>query len=114
MGAHETNPCVGVLFICFNVDHRILYGELTDEAIQDGFKFYETFFNAPPAIKAMLHGMIGVGILGLGSKLATWTESAMFFDGSALGRCNMYSFCSHHSDISSQLLTYLLSRSTLP
>jgi hypothetical protein len=41
----------GVLFICFNVDHRILYGELTEEAITDGFTFYTTFFNAPPAIK---------------------------------------------------------------
>jgi hypothetical protein len=41
----------GVLFICFNVDHRILYGQLNQDVIQDGFQFYTTFFNAPPAIK---------------------------------------------------------------
>jgi hypothetical protein len=44
---------VGVLFICFNVDHRILWGSagLTDEVVVDGFQFYATFYNAPPAIK---------------------------------------------------------------
>ena len=42
---------IGVLFICFNVDYRILWGELTDEVVNDGFQFYTTFFNAPPAIK---------------------------------------------------------------
>jgi hypothetical protein len=41
----------GVLFICFNVDHRVLYTELSEEVISDGFQFYTTFFNAPPAIK---------------------------------------------------------------
>jgi hypothetical protein len=44
-----SNP--GVLFICFNVDHRVLYTELSEEVINDGFQFYTTFFNAPPAIK---------------------------------------------------------------
>jgi hypothetical protein len=43
--------CIGVLFICLSVDHRLLYQELTQEAIDDGFLFYTTFFNAPPAIK---------------------------------------------------------------
>jgi hypothetical protein len=75
---------LGVLFICFNVDHRLLYGTLTEEAITDGFQFYTTFFNAPPAIKALLHGMIGIGMVGLLSKLHKWDDSAMFFDGSSL------------------------------
>ncbi|KAG5645734.1 hypothetical protein DXG03_005430 [Asterophora parasitica] len=75
---------LGVLFICFNVDHRILWGDLGQEGIADGFQFYATFFNAPPAIKALLHGMVGVGLVGLLSKLHKWDESAMFFDGSCL------------------------------
>lgn len=77
---------LGVLFISFNVDHRILWGAagLTDEVVVDGFQFYATFFNAPPAIKALLHGMIGVGLIGTLSKLHKWDESAMFFDGSSL------------------------------
>jgi hypothetical protein len=41
----------GVLFICFNVDHRVLY-YFSEEAADDGFQFYATFFNSPPAIKA--------------------------------------------------------------
>ncbi|KAE9400404.1 hypothetical protein BT96DRAFT_881419 [Gymnopus androsaceus JB14] len=76
---------LGILFICFNVDHKLLWGELTDAVLADGFSFYTTFFNSPPAIKALLHGMIGVGILGLASKLHKWDDSAMFFDGSSLG-----------------------------
>jgi len=75
---------LGVLFICFNVDHRILYGELTADAINDGFTFYTTFFNAPPAIKALLHAMGGIGVIGLLSKLLKWDESALFFDGSSM------------------------------
>jgi len=42
---------LGVLFICFNVDHRMLWGEVSEDVIADGFQFYTTFFNAPPAIK---------------------------------------------------------------
>ncbi|KAL0953420.1 hypothetical protein HGRIS_004657 [Hohenbuehelia grisea] len=75
---------LGVLFICFNVDHRILFVQKTEEAIQDGFQFYTTFFNAPPAIKALLHALVGVGVIGLLSKLHKWDDSAMFFDGSSL------------------------------
>jgi len=79
-----TSFFLGVQFICFNVDHRILYGKLTDDVVEDGFQFYTTFFNAPPAIKALLHGLMGVGIIALLSKLHKWDESAMFFDGSSI------------------------------
>ncbi|KAG2138844.1 Shr3 amino acid permease chaperone [Suillus cothurnatus] len=75
---------LGVLFICFFVDYRILHQELTEEVVEDGFQFYATFFNAPPAIKAVLHGFMGVGILGLVAKLHKYDESAIFFDGSSL------------------------------
>ncbi|KAI9461471.1 Shr3 amino acid permease chaperone [Boletus coccyginus] len=75
---------LGVLFICFFVDYRILYQDLTEDAIKDGFQFYATFFNAPPAIKALLHGFVGVGLIGLVAKLLQWDESALFFDGSSL------------------------------
>jgi hypothetical protein len=80
-----------------------LHQELTEEIVEDGFQFYATFFNAPPAIKvgiplravmsggcsssqAVLHGFMGVGILGLVAKLHKYDESAIFFDGSSLGR----------------------------
>ncbi|PPQ65763.1 hypothetical protein CVT26_000364 [Gymnopilus dilepis] len=75
---------LGVLFICFTVDHRLLWGEVSEDAITDGFQFYTTFFNAPPAIKALLHGMVAVGLVGFLSKLIKWDESAMYFDGSSL------------------------------
>ncbi|KAJ7576790.1 Shr3 amino acid permease chaperone [Mycena floridula] len=76
---------LGVLFICFNVDHKLLWLKLTDEMVQDGFQFYRTFYNSPPAIKALLHGMVGVGIIGLLAKLHSWDDSAMYFDGTCLG-----------------------------
>ncbi|KAL0573818.1 Protein csh3 [Marasmius crinis-equi] len=75
----------GILFICFNVDFRLLWGEVSSEDIKDGIQFYTTFYNSPPAIKALLHGMMGVGMTGLVSKLHKWDESAMFFDGTSLG-----------------------------
>ncbi|KAN0088558.1 Shr3 amino acid permease chaperone [Tylopilus felleus] len=58
--------------------------DLTEDTIKDGFQFYATFFNAPPAIKALLHGFIGVGLTGLVAKLLQWDESAIFFDGTSL------------------------------
>jgi hypothetical protein len=33
----------------------------------------------------MLHGLIGVVLLGLIAKLHAWDDSAMFFDGSSIG-----------------------------
>ncbi|KAJ7180428.1 Shr3 amino acid permease chaperone [Mycena filopes] len=75
---------LGVLYICLNIDHRVLWGDLTPDTIEDGFQFYTTFFNAPPAIKALLHGMVGVIFLGLIAKLHVWDDSAMFFDGSSI------------------------------
>ena len=47
----EGHTHAGVLFICFNVDHRTLWGTLTDEAVADATQFYTTFYNAPKAIK---------------------------------------------------------------
>ena len=40
----------GVLFICMNVDYRLLWS-LDDQAVKDGFVFYTTFYHAPPAIR---------------------------------------------------------------
>ncbi|KDQ19028.1 hypothetical protein BOTBODRAFT_103426 [Botryobasidium botryosum FD-172 SS1] len=73
---------LGVLFINFNVDQRVLYNIPTDASVEQAFEYYKTFFNAPPA--AMLHAMMAVGIVGIIAKLHVWDESAMFFDGSSL------------------------------
>jgi len=76
---------LGIIFICFNVDHRVLYAApLTDKIVDDGFEFYTTFYNAPLAVKALLHAVMGMGLLGLIAKLHAWDESAIFFDGSSL------------------------------
>jgi len=61
-----------------------LFQTLTDKSIGDGFQFYTTFYNAPLAVKGLMHAMIGVGVLGLIAKLHEWDESAIFFDGSSL------------------------------
>lgn len=41
----------GVLAICLNVDYRILFTQPSDSVVLDGFEFYTTFYNSPPAIK---------------------------------------------------------------
>ncbi|PCH44408.1 hypothetical protein WOLCODRAFT_138989 [Wolfiporia cocos MD-104 SS10] len=75
---------LGVLFICLGIDYRVLNQPLTDQVVQDGIEFYTTFYNSPPAIKAMMHAVMGVGIFGLVGKLHQWDESAIFFDGTSL------------------------------
>ncbi|KAM5532894.1 hypothetical protein V8D89_013446 [Ganoderma adspersum] len=75
---------LGVLAICLNVDYRILFTALSDNVVRDGFEFYTTFYNSPPAIKALLHGIVILGLVGLIGKLHKWDESAVFFDGSSL------------------------------
>ncbi|EIM80514.1 uncharacterized protein STEHIDRAFT_37844, partial [Stereum hirsutum FP-91666 SS1] len=81
---------LGVLFICFNVDYRVLFLPVTDETVADAFQFYTMFYNAPPAIKALMHGVMGFGVLGLVFKLQKWDESALFFDGCSLA-ANIFS-----------------------
>ncbi|KAK7470319.1 Protein csh3 [Stygiomarasmius scandens] len=95
---------LGILFICFNIDHRLLWADLTDEIVEDGFQFYAIFYNSPPAIKALIHGMIGVCIIGLMSKLHKWDDSAMFFDGSCLG-IFIFAICVYISVIIPMLAT---------
>lgn len=68
------SPFPGVLFICFNVDHRLLWGTITEDTVKDGFQFYETFYNSPPAIKvliwpACLHALPA-------DEMAFWTGSS--------------------------------------
>ncbi|CAE6412781.1 unnamed protein product [Rhizoctonia solani] len=84
-GHSATVAASRILFICFNVDHKVLYAApLTDKIVDDGFEFYTTFYNAPRAVKGLLHAMMGLGILSLVAKLHKWDESALFFDGSSL------------------------------
>jgi len=78
--------CFGILFICYTVDHRLLWEiPLSEESVANGFKFYTTFFNAPPAIKALLHAIMGLGLIAFISKLHKWDDSAKFFDGTCIG-----------------------------
>jgi len=75
---------LGVLLACFTVDYRVLFEPLTEEIVQDGFQYYKTFYNAPLGIKALLHGLIAVGVIAIIAKIHRWDESAMFFDGGSL------------------------------
>ncbi|KAH8832577.1 Shr3 amino acid permease chaperone, partial [Flagelloscypha sp. PMI_526] len=75
----------GILFNCFNVDYSLLWGELNEEVKANGYQFYATFYSSPPAIKALLHGMIASGVLALIAKLYKWNDSAFFFDGTSIG-----------------------------
>ena len=115
----------GVLLACFTVDYRVLFEPLTDEIVQDGFQYYRTFYNAPPGIKvrrvsffrfkntaditwdmctvyarrisqALLHGLIGIGLVAIITKIHRWDESAMFFDGGSLGERRSFFNISTH------------------
>ncbi|EJU03905.1 hypothetical protein DACRYDRAFT_29583, partial [Dacryopinax primogenitus] len=75
---------LGILFINFNVDHQVLFLPKNDTAVQQGYAYYTTFLRAPLAVKALMHTLMGVGLLSLVANFTTWTESAMFFDGTSI------------------------------
>ncbi|KAF8677586.1 ER membrane protein SH3 [Rhizoctonia solani] len=85
MGFRHAAVLSSVSFFLGKLNHKVLYAApLTDKIVDDGFEFYTTFYNAPRAVKGLLHAMMGLGILSLVAKLHKWDESALFFDGSSL------------------------------
>jgi hypothetical protein len=42
--------------------------------------------------QALLHGLVGVAFISLLAKLHAWDESALFFDGSSIGKSLLVSF----------------------
>ncbi|KAH7105813.1 Shr3 amino acid permease chaperone [Auriculariales sp. MPI-PUGE-AT-0066] len=75
---------LGVQFMNFNIDYRLLFVELNNETFEDAFTYYATFYNAPIGVRALLHAVMGVGLISIFAKLHKWDESAVFFDGSSL------------------------------
>ncbi|EPQ31602.1 uncharacterized protein PFL1_00935 [Pseudozyma flocculosa PF-1] len=75
----------GVLFIASIYDFPLLYSATLEPAAVDAAdRFYLSIHNAPTAVTALLHGMMGLGIVGLIAKLHHWTEMAKYFDGGSL------------------------------
>lgn len=40
--------------------------------------------------QALLHGLMGIGVVAIIAKIHRWDESAMFFDGGSLGECILH------------------------
>lgn len=66
------------------VDIPLLYQPVTPEAIDNAYKFYEMWWEAPGAVKALFHVALGLPLVVLLVKLHKWSESAVFFDGSCI------------------------------
>ncbi|GHJ83932.1 hypothetical protein NliqN6_0334 [Naganishia liquefaciens] len=75
---------LGIVFVCQIPDIPLLYRALTPEALDNAYTFYLMWFDAPRAVKAVLHAALGLPLLPLIAKLNGWSESAVFFDGSSL------------------------------
>ncbi|GAC97211.1 hypothetical protein PHSY_004796 [Pseudozyma hubeiensis SY62] len=81
----STSFLFGVIFIASIYDFPLLYfSNLSDSAIEAAERFYLSVFNAPLAVTALLHGMMGLGVIGLIAKLHRWNEMAKYFDGGSL------------------------------
>lgn len=85
-----TSFSLGILLVSQIVDIPLLYNVSPDQtlfnkSLQDAYTFYETWYNAPKAVKAVMHTAMIIPIFALGAKLNKLTESAIFFDGSSLG-----------------------------
>jgi hypothetical protein len=81
---------LGIVFVCQIPDIPLLYRSLTPDALDNAYTFYLMWFDAPRAVKAVLHAALGLPLLPLIAKLNGWSESAVFFDGSSLGECLFY------------------------
>ncbi|GFZ44539.1 hypothetical protein JCM24511_02262 [Saitozyma sp. JCM 24511] len=75
---------LGMVFVCQVVDIPLLYMPVTDQALENAYNFYEMWWEAPGAVKALFHVALALPMLALIFKLNRWTESAMFFDGSGV------------------------------
>ena len=51
MVANNGELPTGILFICLNIDHLILWLPLNTENVEAAYTFYAVFYNAPPAIR---------------------------------------------------------------
>ncbi|KAE8231369.1 hypothetical protein CF326_g3616 [Tilletia indica] len=74
----------GVLFLCSVVDFPLIYHDWKPESADSAETFYLSFFRAPTAIHALLHGMVSLGLVGLLAKLHRWSEVAKYYDGGSL------------------------------
>ncbi|ETS61104.1 hypothetical protein PaG_05052 [Moesziomyces aphidis] len=81
----STSFLFGIIFIASIYDFPLLYfSSLSDSAVEAAERFYLSLFHAPVAVSALLHGMIGLGLIGLVAKLHRWSEMAKYFDGGSL------------------------------
>ncbi|KAJ9121084.1 hypothetical protein QFC24_005065 [Naganishia onofrii] len=75
---------LGLVFVCQIPDIPLLYRPITTDALDNAYTFYLMWYDAPRAVKAVLHAALGLPLLPLIAKLNGWSESAVFFDGSSL------------------------------
>jgi hypothetical protein len=68
-------------------DYDLLYSHSPPaDALSKAYQYYQTWYDAPVGVKALLHAAAIAPVIALAMKLNAWTESALFFDGSSLGR----------------------------
>ncbi|KAG7531535.1 hypothetical protein FFLO_04275 [Filobasidium floriforme] len=81
----STSFLLGLVFVCQIIDIPLLYHtHLTEASLESAYAFYTMWYDAPKAVKALLHTALGIPLLAIVSKLHGWSESAVFFDGSCL------------------------------
>ncbi|KAK4683777.1 hypothetical protein P7C73_g6449, partial [Tremellales sp. Uapishka_1] len=80
----STSFLLGVLFVSQVVDIPLLYMPVTQQAIDNAYTFYEIWWEAPAAVKALFHVALGLPLVTLLIRLHKWSEAAVFFDGSCI------------------------------
>lgn len=81
----STSFVLGLLFVCQIIDIPLLYhNKVTDASLESAYAFYTLWYDAPKAVKAVLHTSLGIPLLAIVCKLHMWSDSAVFFDGSSL------------------------------
>ena len=84
-----------MLFVTSTFDVPILFqGRATERAIDRAEEFYLSMFASPLTITAFFHAVLGLGMIGIVTKLHRWTENDRYFGMGSVGTPQLLTQCS--------------------
>ncbi|WFD04446.1 Protein csh3 [Malassezia obtusa] len=65
----------------------LFQGPVTERAFERAEEFYMSMYNAPITITALFHAVLGLGIVGILTKMHRWTENDRYFGLGSVSMC---------------------------
>lgn len=75
----------GLLYIASSYDYPILFhGAFGPEQVERSVDFYLSVYDAPLSVKALIHAVMGLGLVGIVTKIVRWQENDKYFGSASL------------------------------